>query len=81
MRNLLLRGKLWVLATAAGGGLFVLGGCDPEVRDTMLAGAESAATTLMTTIISAFFESVLAVDDETATTVKAFIEQIPDYFA
>ena len=81
MRNLLLRGKIWLMVTASGGGLFVLGGCDPEVRDTMLSGAESAATTLMSTIISAFFQSVLATEEETATTVKAFIEQIPEFLA
>ena len=79
MRNMLFRGRMWLMTTAAGG-LFVLSGCDPDVRDTVLGGVESAATTLVTTFIQAFFETVLAPDD-TAATVKVFIEQIPSYFA
>jgi len=60
----------------------VLSGCDPTVRDTMLAGVESAATTLVTTLITAFFQSVLATgDDSTVTTVKAIVERVPEFLA
>ena len=82
MRRFLLRGRIWLLSTVSGGGLLVLSGCDPTVRDTVLGGVENATTTLLTTFISAFFESVLSPADEgTATTVKAFIEQVPEFFA
>lgn len=80
MRYMLFRGKRWLMMTAAGG-LFVLSGCDPDVRDTVLNGVESATTTLITTFINAFFQSVLSPDDSNAATVKAFLEQLPDYFA
>lgn len=80
MRNMLFRGRMWLLTTAAGG-LFVLSGCDPDVRDTVLSGVESATTTLITTFVTAFFESVLTPDDTTAATVKNFVEQLPSYFA
>jgi len=80
MRNKLLRGRKWLL-TAASGGLFVLSGCDPEVRDSVLSGVESASTTLITTFISAFFKSVLAADDGTVATVKAVLDQTPGYFS
>lgn len=82
MRNLLLRGRLWLLGAASGGGLLVLGGCDPTVRETVLGGVESAATTLLTTLINAFFESVLSGEEEgTITTVKAVLERVPEFFA
>jgi hypothetical protein len=79
MRNMLFRGRMWLLTTAAGG-LFVLSGCDPDVRDTVLGGVETAVTTLITTFVQAFFETVLKPDDGAAT-VKAFVEQLPNYFA
>jgi hypothetical protein len=82
MGRMLLRGRIWLLSTISGGGLLVLGGCDPTVRDTVLSGVESATTTLMTTFITAFFETVLAPEEEdTVTTVKAVIEQVSEAFA
>ena len=82
MRGLLLRGRIWLVSAVSGGGLLVLGGCDPTVRDTVLAGVESASTTLITTFINVFFQTVLtAEDDSTVTTVKAFVEQAAQYFA
>jgi hypothetical protein len=82
MRGLVLRGRIWLLSAVSGGGLLVLSGCDPTVRDTVLSGVEGATTTLITTFIQAFFESVLAPEDEgTVTTVKAIVERIPEVFA
>ena len=82
MQSLLLRGRIWLLTAVSGGGLFVLSGCDPTVRDTMLAGVQSATTTLVTTFITAFFQSVLtAGDDDAVTTVKAIVERVPEFFA
>lgn len=45
-------------ALMMGGAAFQLSGCDPTVRDTVLTGLESTATTLGTTLISAFFLSL-----------------------
>jgi len=82
MRRLLLRGRIWLVSAISGGSLFVLGGCDPNVRETVLAGVEGATTTLITTFIQAFFESVLAPEDEgTVTTVRAITEQLSQFFA
>jgi hypothetical protein len=82
MQSWLLRGRIWLLTAVSGGGLLVLSGCDPTVRDTMLAGVESATTTLLTTFITAFFESVLSAGDDSAvTTVKAVVERVPEFFA
>jgi hypothetical protein len=82
MRGLFLRGRIWLLSAVSGGSLLVLSGCDPTVRDTVLAGLQGATTTLVTTFIQAFFESVLAPEDEgTVTTVKAIIERVPEFFA
>jgi hypothetical protein len=82
MQSCFLRGRIWLLTAVSGGGLFVLGGCDPTVRDTVLAGVESATTTLVTTFITAFFQSVLTAGEEaTVTTVKAVIEHVPEFFA
>jgi hypothetical protein len=82
MRGLLLRGRIGLITAISGGGLLVLSGCDPTVRDTVLAGVESASTTLFTTFITAFFETVLSAgDDSTVTTVKAVAERLPEYFA
>lgn len=82
MRRLLLRGRIWLLSAVSGGSLLVLSGCDPNVRDTVLAGVESATTLLITTFIQAFFQSVLGPGDETTvTTVKAIVERVPEFFA
>lgn len=82
MRGLLLRGRIRFLSAVSGGSLLVLSGCDPTVRDTVLGGVESATTTILTTFIQAFFQTVLAPEDEgTVTTVKAIAERVPEFFA
>ncbi len=82
MRGLLLRGRIRLLSMVSGGSLLALSGCDPTVRETVLTGVEGATTTLITTFIRAFFESVLAPEDEgTVTTVKAIVERLPEFFA
>jgi hypothetical protein len=82
MRGFLLRGRIRLLSMVSGGSLLVLSGCDPTVRDTVLSGVEGATTTLITTFIQAFFQSVLAPDEEgTVTTVKAIVERVPEFFA
>ncbi|MCK4343222.1 MAG: hypothetical protein KAY37_16030 [Phycisphaerae bacterium] len=81
MRPLFYRGRKWLLTLAAGGGLFVLESCDPTVRDTVLGGVGSAATGLAGTFIEAFIQSLQADEEEVATTVKAILEYLPQFFA
>lgn len=82
MRRLLFRTRMWLLAVGAGGGLFVLEGCDPTVRDTVLGGVGTAATGLATTLIQAFVQSLQAdAQEETAATVRAIIDYVPQFFA
>lgn len=61
------------LAVIGLGSGFVLGGCDPTVRDTVLGGVSEAATGLASTFIQAFFKSLTATDpnSDTPTTVQA----------
>ncbi len=80
MRSLYIRTRLWLLTVASGGGLFVLEGCDPDVRDTVLTGVGSAATGLAGTFINAFVQSLQADEEETAATVRAIIEHVPQFF-
>ena len=81
MRALLIRGRLWLLS-AVSGGVIVLTGCDPNVREDILGGVGSAATQLATTFIGAFFQSLINDAQEgDATTVRAILEQLPQYFA
>jgi len=80
MRALFNRGRIWFLTMVSGGGLLVLQGCDQSVRDTVLQGVGAAATSLSATFIQAFIES-LSQEEETATTVKAIIEAVPQFFA
>lgn len=75
MRTKLTRTR-WLMTMAAGGSALLLQGCDPTVRDTVLTGLGSAATSLTSTLIQAFFESLQAeaaeTDDQTATVVRGF---------
>lgn len=48
----------FVTAAAVGGSAFQLSGCDPAVRDTLLAGLEETTTALSNALISAFFISL-----------------------
>jgi len=66
---------------ASGGGWFLLEGCDPTVRDTVLGGVGTAATSLSSTFIQAFIQSLQADDEDAATTVRGIIEADPAYLA
>lgn len=81
MRTLFIRGRIWLYTLVSGGGLFVLEGCDPTVRDTVLGGVGSAATGLSSTFIEAFIQSLMAEEEETVTTVKAIVEYGTQFFA
>jgi hypothetical protein len=81
MQRLHRRSRSWLLAVAAGGSLFALGSCDATVRDTVLNGVGSAATSLAGTFIQAFIESLQANQEDTATTVQADVQFAPQIFA
>jgi len=53
-----------MMAIAVGGSAFQAGGCDPNVRSTLLSGLESTATTLTTALIQAYF---LTLQDDAST--------------
>jgi putative exporter of polyketide antibiotics len=72
MRHLLSR-RIRHSVLAAGSGAFVLSGCDPNVRDTVLSGVEAATTGLFTTAVAAFFQSLQS-EEEIPTTVLLFDE-------
>lgn len=69
MRRWMKQGRVWLAISAVGGSTFVLEGCDPTVRDTVLSGVESSATSLFSSFIQAFFESLAAEDEGAATVV------------
>jgi hypothetical protein len=79
MHRLFNRSRLWLLTVATAGGLFVLQGCDPTVRDTVLTGVGTAATSLTSTFIQAFIQSLQAQDEQTATTVRAVLDYLPQF--
>lgn len=80
MRTLLARTRVWTLTIAAGGSLLALEGCDPAVRDTVLAGVGEAATGLASTFIDALIQSLQSEDEGAATTVRA-MDFEPSIFA
>ncbi len=81
MRRFLNRSQVRWMTMLTGGTVFVLSGCEPNVRDTVLAGVETAAGNLAATFIAAFFQT-LEEPEEVATTVKILItDALPQIFA
>jgi hypothetical protein len=74
------RSRVWLLGLMSGGGLFVLQGCDPTVRESVLTGVGSAATGLATTFINAFFQGLITDAQEDPTVVLRVIEELPQFF-
>lgn len=81
MRNLLKRGRAWLMVTMTGGSLFVLAECDPAVRETVLQGVGAAATSLSATFIQAFVQSLSTEDTDEPTTVQADFKPQDEIFA
>ncbi len=71
MRTLMRRSRVWALSLASGASLLALQACDATVRETVLQGVGSAATTLVSTFIQAFIESLNKPDTNVPTMVKA----------
>lgn len=80
MRHMWNRSRVWLLGLMSGGGLFVLQGCDPTVRESVLTGVGSAATGLATTFINAFFQGLITDAQEDPTVVLRVIEELPQFF-
>lgn len=81
MRKMKRRGGiLLTLATISGSG-FVLAGCDPAARDSIIGGVEGSATSLLSSFVTAFFDTIRAraARQQQATTVMA--EPHPDFVA
>ncbi len=72
MRAMFRRARTWAMISAAGGSMFALESCDATVRDTVLNGVGTAATTLSTTFIDATIQSLIAEEEEATSTVRVF---------
>ncbi len=81
MQRLLRRSRMWALGLASGASLLALNACDPTVRDTVLQGVGTAASSLVTTFIQAFIDSLSAPEDNVPTTVQADLPGEPQIFA
>ena len=82
MRVLFTLKHRWLLILAAGGGLFLLEGCDPTVRDTLLTGFGNATTGLIGAFVQALIQQLQANDvTQPATTVRAILDTVPQFFA
>lgn len=67
------RSQLAKAILAIGGSAFVLEGCDPTARDSVISGVEGGTTSFLAGIIAAFFDTIRAnaAEDDQATTVMA----------
>ncbi|MBK9119909.1 MAG: hypothetical protein IPM18_09970 [Phycisphaerales bacterium] len=73
MRTWFTRSKSW-LVYMSGGSVLALEACDPAVRETVLGGVGSAATSLAGSFIQAFIQS-LVTEPEVPTTVQVILDQ------
>ncbi len=72
----------WTRRLAAGAAVFGLGGCDADVRDTLVTGTENAVVDLATAFINAFFTGLLSDDTtSTTTTVKVVFDELVRWMA
>ena len=70
-------------ALLLGGGLlpfFSLTGCDPEVRNTVLAGIQAALTGFFAAIIEGFFLALMADSTANQPTARAVFEGLTSFF-
>ncbi len=83
------RRKSWMLTTKRWaplvlGGLalqFNLGGCDPEVRSAVLTGLQTSLSTLLTSIVQAFFLSLQAAGSTSQPVVQVIHDVAQSVFA
>jgi predicted small secreted protein len=61
------------------GGSFLLTGCDPTVREQVLSGVGAAATQLTTTLIEAFFQSLITKSQEQEEDDTQTVMATPEY--
>lgn len=80
MRAWLSRGRIWLLCTTIGG-VAVLEGCDTSVRANVLTGVGSAATSLATTFIQAFFDGLISKESEDTSVVQVFTDPTQQIFS
>jgi len=81
MRNIMRRGGILLAMASISGSTFVLQGCDPTARDSIIGGVEGSATNLLSSFVTAFFDTIRAraARQQQATTVMA--EPHPDFVA
>ena len=74
--------KRWAPILAGGMAMQAnLTGCDPEVRDSVLSGVQTAMTGLITSVINAFFLSLQDSGTTTQPVVKAVFENLQNWLA
>lgn len=75
----LVKSKIFVPLLVGGMALqFNLGGCDPEVRDSVLTGLSTSLTTLASAVINAFF---LSLGDSTSSTTQPVVQATVDFLS
>lgn len=75
------RSRSWWASLTVGGTMLALGGCEPEVRDTVLSGVENAALGLVASFINAFFQTLNQSEDAGMDTVRVILEHLHDVIA
>lgn len=66
----------WAAAAIGSGSVFVLSGCEPTIRETILSGMEDVTYGIAETIIAAFFLGLQQSNSTTTTMLRAAEEAI-----
>jgi hypothetical protein len=82
MSGMFRRGRIWIVLASSGAGLMAFDSCDASVRDTVVIGFGTAASSLTTALIQAAVQP-LAKDDESDTTLPTVrnADSVPRLFA
>ncbi|MBX3395081.1 MAG: hypothetical protein KF841_06900 [Phycisphaerae bacterium] len=81
-RSWMLTTKRWAPFVLGGLALqFNLGGCDPEVRTAVLSGLQASFSTLLTSIVNAFFLSLQQASSTSQPVVQVIHDVTHAFFA
>jgi hypothetical protein len=70
-----------ILPLLAGATVLQFGGCDPTVRDALLAGVQTSVIGLMSALIAAFFEVLRNTVASPNTTAQAVFDTLRTFIA
>lgn len=71
--------RRWALVLAGTITPLSLSGCDPTIRDTLLTGIQTSASTLLTSVLEAFFTALQNV--ATSQTAMSTVEAVKTFVA